>query len=355
MLGRIITLLAGLLMNPWAWADSSSAGGFKDPLDTAAPMTAIASSARLTAVARAGRRLIAVGPMGRIVISEDDGKQWTQVPVPVSSDLVAVRFATSEHGWAVGHDGVVLHTPDGGRSWVKQLDGREAAKIMAEYYGKRAQAGDAEALKILDEVKRMAEDGPDKPFLDVLFVDSNRGFVIGAFNLAFSTKDGGATWTPLLDRTENPKALHLYALAQGGGELYMAGEQGLIRRWNEKRERFEVVDSPYGGSYFGILANDASIYVFGIRGNAYRSIDHGSSWTKLAMGFSAGITAGTWLSDGRLVLANQAGGIAISSDGASSFKQLPIAKATPFFGIAQARSRELILVGPKGVRTEAIQ
>lgn len=355
MLGRLVPPLAGLIVSSLVWANFSRAAEFKDPLDTAASMSTIATSGRLTGVARAGRRVVAVGPMGHIVISEDNGKRWTQVPVPVSSDLVAVRFATAEHGWAVGHDGVVLHSSDGGRSWVKQLDGRQAARIIAEYYGKRAQAGDGDALNLLDEVKRIADDGPDKPFLDVLFVDSRRGFVIGAFNLVFSTKDGGATWTPLLDRTENPKALHLYALTQRGNEVYMAGEQGLIRRWNEKRERFEVVDSPYGGSYFGILANGSSLFVFGLRGSAYRSLDNGLTWSKLDTGFSAGITAGTWLADGRLLLTNQAGGIAVSSDAGTSFKKLPIAKATPFFGVAQADSRDLVLVGPKGVRTESIR
>ena len=45
--------------------------------------------------------------------------------MPVSSDLFAVHFANASKGWAVGHDGVVLASSDGGQSWTKQLDGLE--------------------------------------------------------------------------------------------------------------------------------------------------------------------------------------------------------------------------------------
>ena len=57
---------------------------------------------------------------------------WQQADVPVSSDLVAVPFPTPTHGWAVGHDGVVLHSADAGahldaparRPQRRQADGR---------------------------------------------------------------------------------------------------------------------------------------------------------------------------------------------------------------------------------------
>ncbi len=35
-------------------------------------------------------------------------------------------FSHAAKGWAVGHDGVVLHTSDGGESWRMQLDGNQA-------------------------------------------------------------------------------------------------------------------------------------------------------------------------------------------------------------------------------------
>ena len=50
--------------------------------------------------------------------------------MPVSADLTALHFANAQQGWAVGHEGVVLHTPDGGASWTLQLDGRRANALV---------------------------------------------------------------------------------------------------------------------------------------------------------------------------------------------------------------------------------
>ena len=79
---------------------------------------------------RAGDRLVAVGQRGHVVVSSDGGATWKQAQVPVSSDLVAVYFVDAKQGWAVGHDGVILHTADGGEYWELQLDGRKANDLL---------------------------------------------------------------------------------------------------------------------------------------------------------------------------------------------------------------------------------
>jgi len=61
-----------------------------------------------------------------VILSDDDGATWHQAKVPVSVTLTAVSFGTPAKGWAVGHSGIVLHTEDGGETWVKQLDGIQA-------------------------------------------------------------------------------------------------------------------------------------------------------------------------------------------------------------------------------------
>ena len=111
---------------------SARGAGFVDVLDTKATMSPLASRSLLQAVTLAGDRLIAVGPRGHIVVSADGGATWKQSPVPVSSDLTSVYFVDAKQGWVVGHDGVVLHTADGGDSWQLQLDGRKANALLLE-------------------------------------------------------------------------------------------------------------------------------------------------------------------------------------------------------------------------------
>ena len=125
----------------------------------------------LTGLARAGKRVVAVGQRGHVLLSDDAGKSWQQADVPVSADLVAVSFANAEAGWAVGHDGVVLHSADAGRTWTRQLDGRDAWATCSSRATRKS--GDD---KWLAEAKRFAAQGAENPFLDVWFDDASNGY-----------------------------------------------------------------------------------------------------------------------------------------------------------------------------------
>lgn len=332
---------------------SHGAAAFQDPLSAPAVMSPKAQSSRLQSVARAGARLVAVGRLGHILISEDAGKSWKQVSCPVRSDLVSVRFVTPSKGWAVGFDGVVLHSGDGGLTWTKQLDGNQAAKLVQDYFQKRAAEGDAAAKQMLPEAERAVVDGADKALFDVLFLNEKDGFVVGAFNHAFRTRDGGATWEPFQDRTENPRALHLYALAVVGEQMYLAGEQGLLRRWNKYADRFESLDTPYKGSFFGLLVKQSMIFAFGMRGNAFRSSDGGVSWQKLDTSTTWGINAATLLDDGRLVIVTDGREILVSKDDGISFERLKTESPRPYYGVVAAGATGMVLVGAAGVRLES--
>jgi photosystem II stability/assembly factor-like uncharacterized protein len=58
-----------------------------------------------------------VGEFGRISESIDGGRNWTSIASPVKSSLLAVAFRDEQHGVAVGVDGVVITTSDGGATW----------------------------------------------------------------------------------------------------------------------------------------------------------------------------------------------------------------------------------------------
>ena len=79
-----------------------------------AMMTEKALTSMLLDIAAAGDNLVAVGERGHILYSEDSGETWVQARVPVSTMLTRVFFISPELGWAVGHDGDVLVSPEGG-------------------------------------------------------------------------------------------------------------------------------------------------------------------------------------------------------------------------------------------------
>ena len=142
---------------------------FADVLDTPALHSELAAQGMITGLTKAGERLITVGQRGHILYTDDAGLNWRQAQVPVSSDLVAVHFPSPQQGWAVGHDGVVLHSSDAGETWSRQFDGRQVGPNMLEHYRQLAAAQpENQTLAVLvSEAQRMTEEGADKPFLDV--------------------------------------------------------------------------------------------------------------------------------------------------------------------------------------------
>lgn len=322
-----------------------------DPLDRPAMMTERAAGSYLTAIARAGDRLVAVGERGRIVLSDDQGVHWRQARVPLSLTLTAVQFVGPKTGWAVGHAGVVLHTSDGGETWVRQLDGKSAAQIALDSARRSAaaQSGDAAAAKFFAQMQLMVEDGADKPFLDLYFRDKNHGWVVGAYGMAFATSDGGKSWQSAMGRLANPKALHLYAVRGSGDMLFIAGEQGLLLRSGDGGVSFAQVETPYRGSYFALaLLPGGGLIVAGLRGNAYRSGDGGATFEKIDGSAPISFNAVSMLSDDRVVLLNHAGQVFASGDQGRSIQSIASPAGVPLAAIAQAADGALVAVGARG-------
>ena len=92
-------------------------------------------------------------------ISTGDGAWVWQNPLPQGNDLSAVTFVDATHGWAVGGNGVILATADGGATWSAQSSGSDAG------------------------------------LSDVAFPDATHGWAVGGNGVILATADGGATWS----------------------------------------------------------------------------------------------------------------------------------------------------------------
>ncbi|WP_449433521.1 WD40/YVTN/BNR-like repeat-containing protein [Pseudomonas putida] len=284
-----LVLLCSMLM---LLQGGAQAAGYVDVLDLPAKESPLAVSSPLVGIVRAGDRLVAVGQRGHILYSDNGGTRWSQASVPVSSDLNAVFFSSSRQGWAVGNDGVVLHSDDAGQTWSKQLDGRQIGALVVRHYTQLMQAepGNEQWPLLVEEGQRLVEQGADKPLLDVWFANDKLGYVVGVFNLILRTEDGGKTWAPFQDRTDNLQGFHLYAMAWTGDALYIAGEQGLLLKWDDSLQRFHALQTPYHGSYFGVVGKPGEVLVYGLRGNALRSTDGGVNWSPVHTGLQVNIS-----------------------------------------------------------------
>lgn len=301
---------------------TGAASGWRDVLDTPAAASPLAARGLVNGLARAGDRVVAVGQRGHILWSDDAGQSWQQARVPVSSDLVAVHFPSADQGWAVGHDGVILHSADGGRSWQRQRDGRP--------------------------------DAADVPLLDVWFQDAARGYAVGAFGLLLETSDGGRTWTSAQEASDNPKKMHLYAVRGIAGELWIAGEQGVLLKLDRGSGRFAAVALPYQGTLFGVAGNERALVVHGLRGTVLRSADRGASWQAVPTGLQVGLTAAAVDPRGHLLLASQAGHLLASGDDGASFRALRLERPFPAAAVLALAPGRALVAGPRGLQAQPL-
>ncbi len=239
---------------------------------------------------------------------------WRQVAVPTTVLLTGVAASGGDKLWAVGHDALILHSADGGETWAKQYSAPE----------------------------RQA------PLLDVWFENQTTGWAVGGYGLALYTRDGGRTWGK---REIDEQERHLYAVtAAADGVLYVAGETGALFRSADKGETWDELESPYKGSYFGLLAlREGPLLVFGMRGQLYRSADQGQSWRLVETKTVASLTAGWQGADGRVIIVGVGGAVLDSADGGQSFASRNRPGRRAFAGVIEAEPGNFLAVGVRGV------
>ncbi len=358
---RLASLLcAGLACAPLpARADAPLPGAAPiDLLDTPAPMTPRAAQQLMTALTRAGDRLVAVGARGTILYSDDGGGTWTQARVPVAVMLTGVHFPTPQLGWAVGHDGVILHSRDGGEHWQRQFDGNHANTLQLAAAQARLASTQA-ALAALDEqderevrddpaaparreaaetalmhaedslagVEQAREFGPSRALLNVWFADARTGYAVGAFGMGFVTRDGGESWQLFGDALPNPEELHLYAIAPAGdGVLLIAGERGTLFRSVDGGGAWQRIDELAEGGLYGLLAlpqaHGVRMLAYGFGGTVLGSDDGGQSWQDADSDNGSALYGGA-VHDGTVVLVGQNGVVVSSRDGGRHFVSRP--------------------------------
>ena len=337
----------------------AKASAWADPATAPAEFLPLAPQSLLLDVTRSGRRTVAVGARGEILVSED-AAAWRQVEAPTRATLTAVT-AVDAQVWAVGHDGVILHSADGGEHWQMQ---RKDPWQAADAGGDPTRGA---------------------PLLDVLFVDARRGFAIGAYSLALQTDDGGEHWNPMsvagkpaeeadgaaaapTEKRGNDKETftaeelkvaqeptpHLNAIARtGSGALFIVAERGSAFRSRDNGATWQRLQLPYDGSMFGVLGYEGDhVLAFGLRGHAYESTDLGVHWTQIPTATELSLMGGAALPDGGAVIVGANGIVLMRAKGGEPLRQFIdqpagiIATALPLDSVST-----LLLAGENGIGT----
>ncbi len=276
--GSVVTVLAAIIWVMVSWGTASGA----DKAGGATPAVAAIPDAILTGV----------------------------YPCYDDAALHAVFFISAEEGWAVGDDGVIWHSLDGGQSWERQKSGTRAAlrgvHFLTPYTGWAVGRRDEPGLGPVG-VLLYTEDGGWHweergacllpPLHGVRFFDARHGIVWGEGSRAVPsgiliTADGGRTWQPLAGPAGGFCQIAFATDARRGIAVGAAARWGTVDLTDWPAGRFREKDSdPASGRTWRAVAwggtAHSPIVIAGDGGAILVSTDGGDHWQTVRLPLSS--------------------------------------------------------------------
>jgi photosystem II stability/assembly factor-like uncharacterized protein len=289
---------------------------------------AAAKAARglMLSLARAGGRIVAVGAGGTILLSDDDGRSFRSArQVPVTGTLTDVAFYDAELGFAVGHEGIILRTIDGGENW--------------ELRAQNARSGG--------------------PLMAVWPVSARRVLAVGAYGQFLRSEDGGKSWESRPFELGGHFGVHIndvvVAPPQEGNPdgisiAYLSTEVAMLYRSSDGGLTFQPLRLPGEGPFLSGLALPGPVLlIFDASGAVLRSSDGGRRWQIDSSIGEAPLFAAAALDYGRLVAVGARGVLAVSADAGKNFSAFQLQSAASLTDILALGDDVLLLAGDDGL------
>lgn len=180
------------------------------------------------------------------------------IKTPTDVMLTAITSSEGNVLWAVGHEGVIVKSKDGGVSW---------------------------------EINYQHDNGG--ALFDINFFDEQHGIAIGAYGLFLRTDDGGENWqqefhsgllpvediqylNEIREQSEEDYLFelssilpHLNQVKLIDSTLYVVGELGLFAASTDLGKSWQRLNISYQGSLYDVAQAKQGIWISGMRGNLY--------------------------------------------------------------------------------------
>lgn len=184
----------------------------------------------------------AVGGNGKVVRSDDGGSSWSVQSTPTDLNLQSISAWSADKAVAVGNGGVVIRTEDGGKTWQKV---------------------DAPKSEVANKL------------LKVRTADGGIAWAVGEVGALLKSEDYGHTWKRMLpekDRAWND----IYVL---GSDAWIVGEFGQIQKSTDNGATWEPATSGVTSSLMSVCFRDAENGVaVGLSGVVVVTADGGKTW-----------------------------------------------------------------------------
>jgi photosystem II stability/assembly factor-like uncharacterized protein len=256
--------------------------------------------------------------------------EWSAQASGTGEVLLGVSFTDNNKGYAVGTNGLIRTTANGGTSWSPLTSG--TSRFLRDVYFSDATHGvivgeSGLILRTTDGVSWNPQtSGTTQHLVHVHFLDNNIGIVTGQGGVILRTIDGGITWTPQTSGTgvELPGAYQLDA-----NTAVVVGFSGTILRTINGGSLWSSV------ALAGFTSDLRSVHFFGatgvavsIGGRILRSTNGGQSWNEVSSGTGNDLYA-VKFADANSVYAIGTASVRVSKDGGNTWTA---STTTPFSG-----------------------
>ena len=237
----------------------------------------------------------AVGNNGLLVTTTNGGATWSTGSVGINTVMRDVHFVDSNHGWAVGNAGALRTTTDGGTTWTA------------------TPSGTTELL------------------FDIYFVDANTGWAVGDNGTVIHTTDGGATWSANSNSGGTTSDLRGVHFSGPGSPGWAVGQDGTIINTPGPGGSWTTQISSTTATLNDVYFIDADRgWVVGAGGTILVTINRGTDWNTLDSNTTTPLNdvyfvdsdQGWVVGTGGTILATNNGGVTWSSQSTPTTRSL---------------------------------
>lgn|SRR5574341_396846 len=195
----------------------------------------------------------------RIYHSITSGRTWEPVDVPGNEWITfkALSFADPYHGWAVGGDGLVIRTSNGGKSWERLKSATNADLETVHFANSEVgYAGGTRAL--LDRISRE---------------------VTGSLEI-LCTKTGGDTWRQCYEENKPISVFQITSTSESTAFAITGGNR--LLRTDDQGKSWRTIALPVKYVFSIAFAPGGVGWLVGNQGAFLRSDDGGMTWQRPA-------------------------------------------------------------------------
>lgn len=278
--------------------------------------------ASLHGLAKSGEALVVVGEFGAL------GRKTNTQPWALTSrgeNLAAnwITFSDANNGFAVGQDGLIMHTVNGGETWTGISNGL----TLDSFYG--AEMIGANKLWIVGDLGVLLHTSNAgtswiqqstytfNTLLSISFVNENSGWAVGDFGTLIRTTNGGATWSAVATGVSD---LLFGVKFKDTNNGWMVGENGLIRRSVNGGATWTPQSSNTTAALFYVDFMDLNNgFCAGSNGTVLKTTNGGTLWTPLTTGTQRNIYLASGVSMNSIWAIGDSGLVLHSTNGGATW------------------------------------